>query len=218
MAAAGLLPAADLTAQVSLEPAEILALAENPWRSRAAFIDLLDEALQGIELDMPRLSEDLRAADPFLWTIAGRFGAPLPGSRLAGGIVVCARYGLTTRDRLMERDLSDPAIFALFGATLAAHDDAEVWPENGVARLSCMMSWDDPRRVAILTEAGARSALEARFASVVRRGTAAEAPAYRLLGSRGRADTVVSVESARIERGPSHQVIRFRAFLLNGGM
>jgi hypothetical protein len=65
-----------------------------------------------------------------------------------------------TRDRLAERNLSDPAVFAIFGATQAAPDDAEVWPETGVARLACTMTWNDTRRVAILPEAPARAALD----------------------------------------------------------
>lgn len=205
-------------AQITLDPEAVLALADAPWQDRRGFVAALDTALQGVELDMPRLGAGLRAEDPFLWSVTGRFGAPLPGSRRAGGIVICARYGLATRDRMLERSLTEPAAFALFGATLAAHDDAAVWPEAGVARLACMISWDDPRRVAILSEAEAETALARRFQTVERPGGSAAPPAFSLAGRSGPRDTVVSVESARIERGPSHQVIRFRAFLLNGGM
>jgi hypothetical protein len=94
----------------------------------------------------------------------------VPGETTSGGIVACSRYGLITRDRLSERNLSDPSVFAIFGATQAAPDDAEVWPETGVARLACTMTWNDTRRVAILPEAPARAALEARFETVTRQG------------------------------------------------
>jgi hypothetical protein len=221
--------AAPLSAQepVMLDPASVIALAEAPWRDRAAFVAALDAALRGVEMDMPRLPETLRRDDPFLWSITGRFGAPLPGVRSAGGIVVCSRYGLGTRARLAETHLSDPEAFALFGATHPAADDVEVWPETGIARLACMITWNDSRRVAILPEAAAEAALAARFARISRRAEP-DAPGadpsangmagYRLIAQDGPRDTIVQVESARIELRHGHQQIRFRAFLLNGGM
>jgi hypothetical protein len=216
---------------VSLDPHAVLALAETPWRDRAAFEAALDTALGGVDLDLPRLPEALRRNDPFLWSLTGRFGAELPGVASTGGIVVCSRYGIDTRDRLAESNLSDPKVFALFGATQAAGDDAKVWPEAGIARLACMITWNDTRRVAILPEAPALDALAARFARITRRDDAdmaqgeGAAPArlygddgYLLIGTEGRSDTVVELESARIELRRAHQLIRFRAFLLNGGM
>jgi hypothetical protein len=212
---------------VRLDPAAVIALAETPWRDRAAFVEALDAALGGVELDMSRLPEAVRRNDPFLWSVTGSFGTELPGIRSTGGIVVCSRYGLDTRDRLAESHLSDPEAFVLFGATQAASDDTEVWPETGIARLACMITWNDTRRVAILPEAPARAALAARFARVTRhddRAVAAAEPGrpgaagYRLFAQQGRADTVVEVESVRIELRQAHQQIRFRAFLLNGGM
>lgn len=203
---------------VKLDPAAVIALAEAPWRDRAAFVAALDAALGGIELDMPRLPEAVRRNDPFLWSVTGRFGTKLPGIRSTGGIVVCSRYGLDTRDRLAESHLSDPEAFALFGATHAASDDVEVWPQTGIARLACMITWNDTRRVEILPEAPARAALTARFAHVTRQAEPEGLAAYRLFARQGRADTVVEVESARIELRQAHQQIRFRAFLLNGGM
>jgi hypothetical protein len=93
------------------------------------------------------------------------------------------------------------------------------------------MTWNDTRRVAILPEAPARAALEARFDSVTRRGdrevwARTGATGRRVFGAGWlpadrvgrRRDTVVEVESARIELRVAHQQIRFRAFLLNGGM
>jgi hypothetical protein len=216
---------------VTLDPAAVLALAEAPWRDRQSFVDALGAVLGGLELDMPRLPEAVRGEDPFLWSVMGRFGANVPGLTVSGGIVACSRYGLATRDRLAERNLSDPAVFAVFGATQAAPDDAEVWPETGIARLACVMTWNDTRRVAILPEAPARAALEARFTTVTRRGDREVlgedwrarpprfgAEGYELIGLDGPADTVMAVESARIELRVAHQQIRFRAFLLNGGM
>ncbi|MCU4654257.1 hypothetical protein N8I71_15545 [Roseibacterium sp. SDUM158016] len=216
---------------VVLDPARVIALAETPWRDRAEFVEALGKALGGIVSEMPRLPESLRAADPFLWSVTGTFGADLPGSPTPGGIVACSRYGLATRDLLAARSLSDPEAFALFGATQAAADDAERWPEAGIARLACMITWDDTRRVAIIPEGRARTALVARFGEVVRLGDAEvlgegwrdQPPrygteGYLLVGREGPADTVVEVESARIELRVAHQQIRFRAFLLNGGM
>jgi hypothetical protein len=157
-------------APVAVDPAAILALAGEPWRDRQGFVDALGAALGGLELDMPRLPEAVREGDPFLWSVMGRFGAAVPGLNSSGGIVTCSRYGIATRDRLAESDLSDPAVFGIFGATQAAPDDAAVWPEAGVARLACVVTWNDTRRVAILPEAPARAAMEARFEEVVRRG------------------------------------------------
>ena len=213
---------------VVLDPGAILALAETPWRDRARFADALDDVLGGIRIDMPPLPERLRQNDPFLWSLTGRFGADLPGIGGSGGIVVCSRYGLDTRARLSEHDLSDPEAFALFGATQAAGDDMAVWPEAGIARLACMITWNDSRRVEMLSEAPARAALAARFAAVFREDqreggegraqpTAYGIDGYRLTGRDGARDTVVHVESARIELRAAHQQIRFRAFLLNGG-
>jgi len=180
---------------------------------------------------MPRLPETVRGDDPFLWSVTGRFGAHVPGLTSSGGIVGCSRYGIATRDRLAERGLSGPSVFAIFGATQAAPDDAELWPESGVARLACVITWNDRRRVATLEEAPARAALEARFDTVTRRGDREvlgedwqDRPprfgeeGYQLIGQGGVSNSVIEVESARIERRAAHQQIRFRAYLLNGGM
>jgi hypothetical protein len=218
-------------APVTLDPAEILALGEAPWLDRAGFRDRLEAALGGISVDMPPLPEAMRADDPFLWSLTGRFGAPLAGSSVPGGIFACSRYGLATRDVMSANSLSDPRAFALFGATQAAHDDAAVWPEAGLARLSCMITWDDTRRVAIIPETPATAALHARFDEVRRLGDAEIIGAdwqdypprygdegYRLEASRGARDSVLVYESALIELTVGHQAIRFRAFLLNGGV
>jgi hypothetical protein len=216
---------------VVVDPFAVMTLAEEPWRDRRSFVDALDAALGGLKLDMPRLAEAVREDDPFLWSVMGRFGAEVPGLRSSGGIVACSRYGLSTRDRLAETNLSDPSVFAIFGATQAAPDDADVWPETGVARLACIITWNDTRRVAILPEAAARAALVSRFDSVTRNGDRealgedwqSRPPrfgpdGYQLIGRDGPSDSVVAVESARIELRVAHQQIRFRAFLLNGGM
>jgi hypothetical protein len=185
-------------APVVVDPAAIIALAGEPWRDRQGFVEVLEGALGGLELDMPRLPEAVRGEDPFLWSVMGRFGAAVPGVRSSGGIVTCSRYGIATRDMLAERNLSDPAVFAIFGATQAAPDDAEVWPETAVARLACVVTWNDTRRVAILPEAPAFAALAARFERVIRRGDREvlgedwrDRPAvfgpggYQLIGERG---------------------------------
>jgi hypothetical protein len=74
------------------------------------------------------------------------------------------------------------------------------------------MTWNDTRRVAILPEAPAFAALAARFETGHRRGDREvlgedwrDRPAvfgpggYQLIGQRGPRDTVVELESARIE-------------------
>jgi len=222
---------AQAEAPVVIDPAAIVALAEEPWRDRRSFVDALDDVLGGLVIDMPRLTDAVRGDDPFLWSIMGRFGADVPGVTSSGGIVACSRYGLFTRDRLSERNLSDPSVFAVFGATQAAPDDGEVWPDTGIARLACVVTWNDTRRVAILAEAPARAALEAQFDTIIRRGDAEVlgadwrdqpprfgAEGYQLIGLDGTANSAIAVESARIELRVTHQQIRFRAFLLNGGM
>lgn len=233
MAAAltGLAAAHPAIAQVALDPDEVLTLSEMAWADRADFLAALDPAMGGLTLDMPRLPEGVRAEDPFLWSVTGSFGAAIDGVGTTGGIVACSRYGLATRDMLAERSLSDPDTFALFAATQAAPDDPDVWPEAAVARLACMITWNDTRRVAILPEEPARAVLDARFDHVSRSGDAevlgealdTAAPIYGedgyLLRARGgRADSVIEVESARIELRVGHQLVRFRAFLMNGGM
>lgn len=212
-------PAHRAGAQITLDLDAVLDLAEAPWRDRAGFARDLRGALQGTAFDRPGGGGPVALHDPFLWTIAGRFGdAPGMASGRAGGVVRCARYGLETRDLLREAELSDPSIFVLFSATLAAHDDAKVWPEEAIARLSCMITWDDPRRVAILDQVTAQRAIDARFRRLTTRESSADRSGYSVLGRDGEADGTVWVESARIERGPAHQAIRFRAFLLNGGV
>jgi hypothetical protein len=222
--------AQDSTAVV-LDPAAVLDLAGEPWQDRAGFRDRLEGVLGPLQVDMPRLSDGMRAGDPFLWSLTGRFGAPLAGAAAPGGLFACSRYGLSTRDRLAGQSLSDPGAFALFGATRAAHDDAAVWPEAGLARLACMITWDDTRRVAIIDEGPATDALAARFAHVTRSGDREHygadwqdyapvygARGYRLVARGGERSSVLMLESAVIELTVGHQVIRFRAFLLNGGV
>ena len=74
-----LMPPGRAAAQVRIAPEAVIALAEAPWRDRHAFVDALGEVLGGLDLEMPRLSEALRREDPFLWSVMGRFGAPLAG-------------------------------------------------------------------------------------------------------------------------------------------
>jgi hypothetical protein len=216
---------------VTLDPTAVIAMGAEPWLDRAAFRDRLNAVLGGITVDMPSLPDELRAEDPFLWSLTGRFGAPLEGARVPGGLFACSRYGLSTRDLMAETSLTNPRAFALFGATQAAHDDAEVWPEAGLARLSCTLTWDDTRRVAIIPEGPATAALQARFDRVLRLGDAevlGEAwqsypprygeDGYRLEAREGARTSVLVYDSALIELTVGHQAIRFRAFLLNGGV
>lgn len=216
---------------VVIAPGAILDLAAQPWLSRDAFLGALDGVLSGVTVERPLLSEAARARDPFLWSITGVFGAPLAGTSRPGGIVVCARYGLATRDRLSEVPLSDPEVFMLLGETLAAPDDAEAWPDGAVARVSCMLTWDDTRRVAIVSEEVATVAWRERFDSVTRQDDAMRTAAgwpegvpffgprgYRVEGHRPGGGPTAVLESALIERRPAHQRLVVRSFLMNGGM
>lgn len=215
-------------APVALDLGQLLDLAEQPWLDRAAFLQGLQGPLSAVTVDRVPVTEAMRRADPWLWSIVGRFGTPLAGTDRPGGIVVCARYGVDTRDRLAATPLSGPEGFLLFGATLAAPDDASVWPEEAVARLSCMLTWDDARRVAIVPRRVARDTWQARFGAVSENDDAARRAAgaadlffgpegYRVAGGGGGTPNVVLVESAMIERRPAHQRLVFRSFLLGGG-
>ena len=213
-------------APVTLDPNAVMALAAEPWRDRAGFLARLEAVLGPVTIDMAELPEAARAEDPLLWTLMGRFGAPLEGARVAGGIVACARYGLATRDLLARTAMSDPAVFAIFAATQPAHDDASAWPETGLARLACMITWDDTRRVAIIPEGPALAAIAGRFAQVARTDDGARPTAapvygpegYRLEGREGTPTSAVLVDRGLIELQLSHQTIRFRAYLLDGGV
>ncbi len=136
-------PAAAQEAPVVLDPGAVLALAAEPWRDRVGFVARLEAVLGPVSLDRADLPEAQLGDDPFLWSLTGRFGAPLPGSSVAGGIVACARYGLATRDRLSGTAFSDREVFTLFAATQPANDDLAAWPETGLARLACMITRDD---------------------------------------------------------------------------
>jgi hypothetical protein len=216
---------------VVLDPAAVLALAAEPWQDRAGFLARLQAVLGPLTVDPPQLPAAAEEADPLLWSVTGQFGAPLPGTRTPGGIFACARYGLATRDLLAASRMSDPAVFRLFGATQPARDDAAAWPEAGLARLACMITWDDTRRVAIIPEGAALAAMAGRFASVTRSGDAElygpdwrnYAPqfgedGYRIEGRAGTATSVLVLDRALIDLRVGHQVIRFRAYLLNGGV
>jgi hypothetical protein len=216
---------------VTIDPDAVLDLAAEPWRDRSGFRARLATVLGDLQVDMPRLPDALLQDDPFLWSLTGRFGAPVEGTSAPGGIFACSRYGLSTRDIMAESNLTDPRTFALFGATQAAHDDAEAWPEAGLARLACMITWDDTRRVEIIPEAPAVAAVAARFDEVSLTGDAERygenwqdyAPiygeqGYRLEGRGGARTSLLVLDRALIELTVGHQKIRFRAFLLNGGV
>ncbi|MBF9029848.1 hypothetical protein HKCCE3408_05535 [Rhodobacterales bacterium HKCCE3408] len=226
-----LLPLPAAADPVVIDPEPLLDLAERPWSDRDAVIETLGEALGGFAEDFVAVPDELTEDDPLLWSISGTFGAPLEGSSLPGGIVICARYGLASRDRLAETGLTDRGAFQLFGLTLAGSDDAEVWPEAAIARLACMITWDDTRRVEILPEEPATAALSARFGELSRRGDREilgenwqryEAlygeDGFLLEATDGPESSVMVVESAEIELRVSHQRFAFRSFLMGGGV
>ncbi|MEM9756973.1 MAG: hypothetical protein AAF914_13305 [Pseudomonadota bacterium] len=217
---------AQAPAPVAVNLAEILDLAEAPWLTRVELRGRLETALGSILATDRALPSGLYEADPFLWVLEGHFGAPLDGAARPGGIVICARYGLASRDLMAETGLTDRTVFALYGATLADPDDASVWPPEAIARLSCTLTWDDTRRVEILAEAVAQPEFAARFRTVTRADDATGAAAipfygpdgFLLRGLGGPQTSVGVVESAEVELRPSHQRVSFRAFLLAGGM
>ena len=222
-----ILPAAGQAQPVVLEPAALLDLARRPYLDRAAMRDRLAGGLGGFVADRPAPVPALVAGDPFYWALAGRFGAPLPvETGVPGGLAICARYGLETRDLLAGMGLSDPRAFALLRQALILADDAAAWPEGAVARLACSITWDDARRVAPLSGEGVRALLDPVFDTVqgrIRQVPEAEGPRvfgppdYRIGATGGPRDAAVFLESVRIERLATHQRIRLRAFLMGGG-
>jgi hypothetical protein len=217
-------------APVELRIPALVALAEQPWLDRDAMGAALDLALGGVEIDRVRIGDEFRDVDPWFWSITGRFGTPRRDLFAPGGVVACSRYGVDLRDRLVGVSLSSPDGFRLLGATRAAHDDAEVWPEAAVARLSCTFTWDDTRRVSILPLELVMAGLAPTFDAIAVTGDAeaygadweSYAPLYGADGyrveARGAArDSVAWVERVLVELRVTHQRITFRAFLMGGG-
>ena len=169
--------------------------------------------------------------DPYLWALTGSFGGARAGTDLPGGILACSRYGSATRDFLAGARLTDPGAFQLMGATMAASDDASVWPEGAVARSFCVVTWDDATRVATLEAETVLPLLVAAFASVTRTGDAERYEAnwqddVPLYGARGYPlepvggphTAAAQVDRMRVELRVTHQRITFRAFLMGGGV
>ncbi len=209
----------------------VLQWAQAPWLGRDALLDQLAVDLWGFRPDRPRLDVGLVPEDPYLWAITGGFGAARTASDVPGGILACSRYGTATRDILTASSLTDPVAFQLMGATMAAFDDASAWPEGAVARMFCMLTWDDETRVAILDEQQVLPLLQVQFADVTRTGDAEHyganwqdyapiygARGYLLEARAGPRTAAVQVDRMRVELRVTHQRITFRAFLMGGGV
>ena len=211
--------AGPLRAQVVLDLPGLVAMMEAPWRDGPAFEASMATVLPGLVVRRDQVPGGV--VDPMAWAREGSFAA-VPGLAPVGGIVLCARIGIGTRDFLAERPVSDPASFEIFSLYQLEHDALEAWPEAAVARVSCLITWDDSRAVAILPRETVRSALEGAFARVWNRVPEGQTAfygddGYRMLGTGGRADTVVVLESVSVVLTERHQAIRMRSFLMNGG-
>ena len=212
--------AGPLRAQVVLDLPALVAMMEEPWRDGPAFEAGMAAVLPGLAIRGDQVPGD-GGVDPMAWIREGSFAA-VPGLAPVGGFVLCARIGIGTRDFLAERPVSDPASFEVFSLYQLEHDALEAWPEAAVARVSCLITWDDSRAVAILPRETVRRALEGAFARVWNRVPEGQAAfygpdGYRMLGAGGRADTVVQLESVSVVLTERHQAIRMRSFLMNGG-
>lgn len=207
---------------VALDLPAILSLSDRPWLDADGFAADLAMAVPGFQ-PRPFRGRDPAPDDPFFWTIRGHFADP-PVPHIPGGVVSCSRYGLVTRDVFATFGFSDRATFRLFQQVQPAPDDAEVWPEEAIARLSCRLAWDDSRAVDIIAVRDATAAVVDLFEEVtlpdVDRTRAGNfgPDGYQVLGRDGLRDVVVFVESAQIVRTLNYQTLTFRAFLLNGGM
>lgn len=217
-------------APATLDLAHILGLADSPWLDRAMMLDALNATLPDFQADLVRPGASMAGGDPWFWSITGQFGTPRPDLQLPGGILACSRYGVETRDVLAGSSLSDPTSFRLLGATMAAHDDAAVWPEDAVARVSCMLTWDDTRRVSILSLPSVLEPLRGRFVRTEVTGDAEHYGAgwerysplygpdgYRVEARGGDRSSASVIERVLVELRVTHQRITFRAFLLGGG-
>ena len=211
--------AGPLRAQVVLDLPGLVAVMEEPWRDGPAFEARLAAVLPGLVIRGDQVPGGVE--DPMAWIREGSFAA-VPGVAPVGAFVLCVRIGLATRDFLAERLVSDPASFEIFSAYQLEHDALEAWPEAAVARVSCLITWDDSRAVAVLPPETVRRALQASFFSVVNRVPEGQAAfygpdGYRMMATGGRADTVVELESAVLVLTERHQSVRLRSFLMNGG-
>ncbi len=198
--------------------AEVLALSRSAFAAEAAFTDALSGILPlTIERSGP-LPTDL--PDPFLWAISGSVGEPSPAGG-PGAIFSCARYGLSTRDTFAERGMLDPEMFALMGVLQPGFDDATRWPKGAVARLSCDFVWDDARIIAILPRSVADGVLALRYTRLTDQTGPADIfgeAGFSLLAEAGEHDSVVLQDSAQVVLTLGHQQVRFRSYLMGGGM
>lgn len=207
--------------------AALLDIVDAPYQQRDLVLSQLEEALP---LFVPLQEQPLPAtarSDPYFWSLEGHFGLPIEGALAPGGFVTCARYGRFTLERLQELPSSDRRVFPLMRQAAILHDDATAWPEAAVARLVCLVSWDDGRRVAPLDRDAAELVLSSRFAGVVSTPDPAERPnSVRVFGPGGYMIEALSgsdgpirfFDRAEIQQVATHQLILMRSFLLGGGV
>ena len=165
--------------------------------------------------------------DLYFWSLEGRFGLQIEGTRAPGGVVTCARYGRVTLDRLQNLPSSDPRVFPLMRQAAILHDDASAWPEQAVARLVCLVTWDDGRRVAPLDRVAVEQVLNDRFTTVASGPDPAERPnsvrvfgpgGYVIEAQGGPTDMLRLMDRAEVRQVATHQLILLRGFLLGGGV
>lgn len=212
---------------VAPDLAALLSAMDRADAPRAAFLDRLDAALDRFQ---PAMEAPLPAAaegDGYFWAIEARFGLSMAGTRAPGGVLTCARYGRITLERLQAVPSSDPAVFPLMRQAAILHDDAQAWPEQAVARLACLITWDDARRVAPLDPAGVLSLLADRFSRISHGPDPGEQPGgvrvfgpggYVISARDGPADLIRVVDRAEISQTGTHQLIVLRSYLLGGGV
>ncbi|WP_339983289.1 hypothetical protein [Gymnodinialimonas ulvae] len=205
---------------LDLPVAEVLALGQAAYADRASFERVLQARMPSVVFDAG--GQVASVEDPFLWSLAGRFGGAGASPR-PGAIFGCARYGVATRDLFLEYGFAAPETFALMGDALPLSDDVEVWPNAAVARLHCIFVWDDAETVRIVPEPAAQAALGHLFEAVTAQQEGSDfavlgEDGFRLRGRNGAGDRVVWLESGDVILTNGHQQVSFRAYLIGGAV
>jgi len=222
-----LMPCAPLCADPAPpDLARLLDAMAAPYLHRAAFLDHLEAALGQFQPTLAQAVPSPAEGDGYFWAIEARFGLPMEETRAPGGVVTCARYGRITLERLQLVPSSDPQVFPMMRQAAILHDDASAWPEQAVARLVCLITWDDARRVAPLDRHVVLAQLSSRFAAVSEDPDPAEVPGgvrvfgpggYLIEALTGPATLTHVMDRAGISQTGTHQLILLRSYLLGGG-
>lgn len=206
--------------------AALLDIMAAPFQQREAVAAQLADALPLFNPLPEPVAPGPTEGDLYFWSVEGRFGLPVEGVHAPGGLVICARYGRVTLERLQDLPSSDARVFPLMRQAAILHDDAGTWPEAAVARLVCQVTWDDSRRVAPLARDAVQATLSNRFSTVLVTPDPAERPAsvrvfgpggYVIDGQGGPSDMIRVIDRAEVRQVATHQLILMRSFLLGGG-